>query len=219
MAGKEKLIKIQCTGSDILPLNEIETFQEGLKKRTVKDLDLIKKSILKYGFSFPFYIWKRGNHNYCIDGHGRLQVLQTMQEEGVKLPDFPVVYIKAKNKEEAKNKLLRLNSQYGQITKVGILEFVKDIDLEWEDLKIYSQELIINPDYKSEDEWVGMPDFEPADKPFKLIISFDTEKDMDSFSKTKKIKVRTKGKTTWSTWYPYKETRDLKGLVYEPTKK
>ena len=34
-----------------------------------------------------------------------------------------------KNKTEAKQKLLRLNSQYGKMTKESVLEFAEDIDL------------------------------------------------------------------------------------------
>jgi len=43
-----KTVEIQCTGAATLSLDEITEFQGTLKNRTKKDLDKIKKSILKY---------------------------------------------------------------------------------------------------------------------------------------------------------------------------
>lgn len=131
-------IKITCKGADLLPLDAIEEFQGGLKKRTKRDIDLIIKSIEKYGFSFPFFVWNGSGHNYCLDGHGRIQALAEMRRRGVSLPLFPVVYIEAKDEEEAKQKILRINSQYGQITLDTLQDFTKDLNIEWDDILISS---------------------------------------------------------------------------------
>jgi len=65
------------------------------------------------------------------------------------------------------------------------------------------------------DEWVGMPEFETQDNPFKATISFDTEEDRLEFAKEFNIKWSAQGKGTWSTWWPYKERQDLKSIQYE----
>ena len=88
--------------------------QGGLKARNDIDYDKIKLSIIKFGFSFPFFIWKGEGKNYLLDGHGRFGCLCKMQNDGYKIPPLPVVYVDCKNKIEAKEKLLRLNSQYGK---------------------------------------------------------------------------------------------------------
>jgi DNA modification methylase len=49
---------------------------------------------------------------------------------------LPVVYIQAKDKKEAKQKLLRLNSQYGKMTKESVLEFAEDIDLNFDEIAL-----------------------------------------------------------------------------------
>lgn len=127
-------IKITCKGADLLPLDAITEFQGGLKKRTKKDIEKIITSIKKYGFSFPFFIWNGTGDNYCLDGHGRIQALAEMRRQGVDLPLFPVVYVEAGNAEEAKQKLLRLNSQYGELTMGGLMDFAEDIELATEEL-------------------------------------------------------------------------------------
>lgn len=129
-------IKITCRGADSLPLDAIEEFQGNLKKRSKKDIDLIIKSIEKYGFSFPFFVWNGSGHNYCLDGHGRIQALCEMRKRGVSLPLFPVAYIDAEDEAEAKQKLLRLNSQYGQMSIESVLEFAQGLDIDWADLAL-----------------------------------------------------------------------------------
>ena len=108
-----------------MKLEDMTVLQGNLKARTDDDYEKIKKSILKYGFSFPAFIWveKKTNTNYLIDGTGRYSALKQMQEEGYLIPELPIVYIEAKDKTEAKQKLLRLNSQYGKMTKESVLEF------------------------------------------------------------------------------------------------
>jgi hypothetical protein len=59
-----------------------------------------------------------------------------MREEGYIIPPLPVYYIKAKDKAEAKQKLLRLNSSYGKMTKESVLEFAEDIDLNFDEIAL-----------------------------------------------------------------------------------
>lgn len=131
-------IKVTCRGADLLPLDAIEEFQGNLKRRTKKDIELIIKSIEKYGFSFPFFVWNGTGHNYCLDGHGRIQALCEMRRRGVSLPLFPVVYVDAEDEAEAKQKLLRLNSQYGQMSIDSVMEFTDGLEVEFEDLALPS---------------------------------------------------------------------------------
>ena len=131
-----KTISIKCETSETLEIAEMTEMQGGLKERTDIDYDKIKLSICKFGFSFPFFIWKSGKTNYLIDGHGRFATLCKMQKDGYLIPPLPVVYIQCKNKTEAKQKLLRLNSQYGKMTKESVLEFAEDIDLNFDEIAL-----------------------------------------------------------------------------------
>ena len=48
-------IKITCKTNDSLNLADMTELQGGLKSRTDIDYDKIKLSIIKFGFSFPFF--------------------------------------------------------------------------------------------------------------------------------------------------------------------
>ena len=132
-----KTISIKCDCKDFLKLEDMTVMQGGLKIRNDTDYEKIKKSILTYSFSFPFFIWRSGKTNYLLDGTGRFTCLSKMQnEEGYIIPELPVVYIQCKNKADAKQKLLRLNSQYGKLTRESVLEFAEDIDLNFDEIAL-----------------------------------------------------------------------------------
>ena len=65
------------------------------------------------------------------------------------------------------------------------------------------------------DEWVGMPEFESRDDILKIVIQFQTEEDRDKYIEETGLKISTKAKMTWSTWYPYKEYDNLVSKKYE----
>jgi hypothetical protein len=136
-------IRIECKGADVLPLDAIEDFQGNLKKRTKADIQKIITSIEKYDFSFPFFVWNGDGHNRCIDGHGRLQALAEMRRRGAILPLFPVSYIEAKSEDEARQKLLRLNSQYGAMSIDSILEFMGGLEIASDEISLPSGTLEI----------------------------------------------------------------------------
>lgn len=144
--AKNTAIRIACTAHDTLPLASIEEFQGKLKKRGKQEVDKIIKSIRTYGFSFPFFVWKDGEHNRCLDGHGRLLALRTMQKGGEAIPALPVVYVDAADADEAKQKVLRLNSQYGIIDAEGLQEFIDGLEIDWGDLMLPSGDLFELPD-------------------------------------------------------------------------
>lgn len=130
-----KTISVKCDTKDTLNIAEMTELQGNLKARNDVDYDKIKLSIVKYGFSFPFFVWK-SDKNYILDGHGRFETLCRMQKDGYLIPDVPVVFVEAKDLKEAKQKLLRLNSQYGKMTKESVLEFAEDIDLNFDEIAL-----------------------------------------------------------------------------------
>ena len=129
-------IEINCTGSDTIQLHELTEFQGELKERSAGDVEKIIKSIKKHGFSFPFFVWKNDGKNNVIDGHGRFKALKQMAAAGEEIPALPCVYISAKNEAEAKEKLLKLNSQYGHMTADSVAAFLGDIQIDLNDLAL-----------------------------------------------------------------------------------
>lgn len=130
------MIEIKCSTKDTLNLSEITEFQGNLKERDSTDYEKIERSIRKHGFSFPFFIWRHDGVNHCLDGHGRLGTLQRMVAGGEQIPPLPVVYVNCKNEADAKEMLLKLNSTYGRMTADSVREFIKDLDIDFEDLAL-----------------------------------------------------------------------------------
>jgi hypothetical protein len=131
-----KKITVTCKTKDTLKLEEITEFYGDIKTRNESDLKKIKKSLVKYGISFPFFIWKSRKNNYCLDGHGRRLALMELQADGHAIPLIPIVFIYAKDLDDAKQRILRLNSRYGIVTRNSVLQFIGDIAIDYDDLSI-----------------------------------------------------------------------------------
>jgi len=127
---EEKKIETKCTGIKNIRLETFKELQGNLKELSKANYEKLKASILKYGFSFPVFCYKQKDTHYILDAHQRIKTLKLLQEEGYYIPDLPTVFIEAKDKREAKEKLLQLNSNYGKITDEGLYEFMNEPNFE-----------------------------------------------------------------------------------------
>jgi hypothetical protein len=125
---------IKCQADAFVPLEALEDLQGSLKFRSERDMTRLTNSIKEHGFAFPFFVWKSEGKNYILDGHGRYQALLQMQSVGEKIPQLPVVYVQAKNKTDAKNLLLRVNSQYGEVDYGVLNDMARELQSASHDL-------------------------------------------------------------------------------------
>jgi hypothetical protein len=160
-------IRVTCHTADCLPYEQIELLQGGLKKRTDEQIDKICRSIIKHGWAFPEFIWQNEGHNYCLDGHGRQAAIPRLIEMGYTIPAIPIVYVEAKDKEEAKELLLKCISQYGNVIAEEFLSFTQGLNFDFSDFDI-----------------PGISDIFP-EKVFKISDFFD-----EGFNPEKKEKIR-----------------------------
>lgn len=130
MASKK--IKINCECQHSLTVEQLQAFQGKLKSIDSESFDKLKASIVKYGFSFPIFVW----NDQILDGHQRLAAVKKLMEDGytLKADLLPVVPIQAKDRKEAAEKLLLINSRYAKIEQEGFDFFVEDFDLDIADL-------------------------------------------------------------------------------------
>ena len=131
-----KTISLKCETSETVKLSEIIDLQGNLKHREKVDYEKIKTSILKFGFSFPIFYTLLDGKKFCLDGHGRVSTLKKMEKEGYLIPELPAVKVECADMEEPKQKLLRLNSQYGSLSKESVLEFCSDMEINFEELAL-----------------------------------------------------------------------------------
>jgi len=124
-----KKVEITCAGAGIVYLDDLVDFQGNLKDLSKENYEKLKKEILDLGFSEPISVWAKDGKMYCLNGHQRRRTLMQMRVEGYEIPPIPVNFIEAKDKKEAKKKVLALTSQYGEMTGQGLYEFSIDAGL------------------------------------------------------------------------------------------
>lgn len=138
-----KTIQVTCEGATTVNVSELHDLQgEHFKRLTQDSYEKLKASMIKFGFSFPVFMWIEPDTQikWAIDGHQRnFRVIPKMTQEGFIFPPLPAVIIHAKDKKEAKEKLLVLNSRYGEITQDGFTDFINEegSELIEEDLEDY----------------------------------------------------------------------------------
>lgn len=125
-------IQIACKGYTVVPLEELNDLQGNLKDLTEENYVRLRNSMTKFGFSFPVFMWvdPADGKKYIVDAHQRLRTLRKMKQEGWTIPDLPADIVEAKDRVEAKKKLLLLNSRYGKMTREGFDEFVDEVGFE-----------------------------------------------------------------------------------------
>lgn len=164
-------IRIECEVHDSCDISDLKELQGDLKERKEEDVIKILKSIRDYGFSVPFFYWQGQDSKYIMDGHGRKLALDIFRQLNGNVPQLPIFEIKAKDKKEAKQKLLRLDSRYGKVTKGGFDEFVADLDVNFDELSFNE----ININIEKEDDQEGVE----YKQKLELIIECDDISDLE----------------------------------------
>lgn len=108
----------------------LNDFQENLKVLEKVNYDKLRKSLEEKGLLAPFFLWPdpETNKDFIIDGHQRKRVFVL---EKVQPFEVPYIYVPGETKEEAKQNLLIITSQYGRVTEQGFNEFVFDLPEQW----------------------------------------------------------------------------------------
>ncbi len=104
-----------------VPVGQLQRFQGNLKTLHQDQYAKLKASMESKGFFAPIFLW--AGHDYILDGHQRLNVLEREQwdvDGGI-----PVVDIEAVDEKDAAEKLLLLSSTYGKIDPQGVYEFTE----------------------------------------------------------------------------------------------
>jgi ParB-like chromosome segregation protein Spo0J len=129
------MITILSPQASLVDYRTIEPFQGKLKDLTRENYDKLLNSIRSEGFFVPMFLWQHEDHNYCLDGHGRLRVLTNEQIEfentGYQVPAY---FIPGDDFKQAKKRLLLITSQFQKITQEGIDAFIAEAELPEETL-------------------------------------------------------------------------------------
>lgn len=121
-------IVINCKSADLLSLDKIVEFQGKLKKLTEANRNKLINSICLEGFIAPLFLWDDDGEYKVLDGHQRVKTLIWMRQKGWDIPLLPVDYIKAENEKDARGKLLKITSQYGEFDLDELGFWLDDLD-------------------------------------------------------------------------------------------
>lgn len=161
-----KKIKISVEAKAQVPLETLEPFQGTLKKLETAQFNKLKKVLIEEGISFAVHVWQNKGKNHIIDGHQRVFVLKQLKEvEGYEVPDVPIALVSANSYAEAKRKVLAGASQYGKLSKEGLIDFMNNNEISFDDLSLTFDFPEIDfddlaDDFKPKEE----PDFKPGTK-------------------------------------------------------
>lgn len=130
---KENKIVVKCRAADTLPIDRILEFQGDLKTLSKVNRTKLFNSICQEGFIAPMFLWDDQGEWRLLDGHGRLKTLLWMREQGWDIPMLPVDYIDAIDEADARRKLLKITSQYGEFNTEELDAWIKEAGEEIED--------------------------------------------------------------------------------------
>jgi len=139
---KSNPIVVKCTAADLLPIDKIVGFQGNLKKLSTVNQNKLISSILIHGFIAPFFLWDDGFELRVLDGTQRLKTILALQKRGWDVPLLPVVYIEADNEKDARAKLLKITSAYGEFDLDELQSWINDMDDDIsESIRLVDQEI------------------------------------------------------------------------------
>ena len=145
---------------------------------------------------------------------GGNQRLKACREAGLK--EVPVISISNLNDQEQKEFINKDNLSYGEWDWNVLMEGWNNEALQdWGMDTLDFGNIGMIEDVNYETEWVGMPEFQPRDETYKLIIHFQNNNDRETFANEKEIEIQRKTEMTWITNVPYKTKMDLTSLRYD----
>lgn len=101
------------------------------------NINALKKSLKKHGFSIPFAVWKDGSTIYTIDGHTRKRALEELKHEGEEVPDkLKAFEIDAKDRKEAVQILVEVfNQKHNAFDNEVLINWLEVENVEVKDLE------------------------------------------------------------------------------------
>ena len=104
--------------TELVAWKSIVPFQGELKTLTNNNFEKLKQSLRQNNFVQPLNVWENGKL-WCLDGHQRLRILESLEKDGVEIPDkLPANFIQCANKKEAQKLVLRGNIQLGNYQSI-----------------------------------------------------------------------------------------------------
>ncbi len=187
-------------------------------------LDHIIESIKQHGLYRNIII---SNDGTTLAGHGIMKAVRKMGIE-----EIPVTRLNINPESPQALKILTGDNEISRLAEINdrelseILKGVKELDVEgllgtgYDEMMLANLLMVTRPqseinDINAASEWVGMPDFEPGDPVFTIIINCKSEELRQQFVDDHELQIIKREKKCWSTRYPWEDRYDLKSIRFE----
>lgn len=200
---------------EILPLEELKPHPKNYRDHPDDQLEHIMKSIQEHGFYRNIVAAK---DKTILAGHG---VVKAALKLGYKHAPVYRVDIEPDDPRALKiligdNEIAHLGERNDRLLS-ELLKQIKDTDtLEllgtgYDEMMLANLIYVTRPaseiqDFNEAAEWVGMPEYDEGESPFKIVVNFHTEEDRLDFGERLGVKLTEKTK---SMWWPLREGRPL----------
>ena len=134
------------------------------------NINALKKSLKKHGFSIPFAVWKDGSTIYTIDGHTRKRALEELKHEGEEVPDkLKAFEIDAKDRKEAVQILVEVfNQKHNQFDNEVLINWLDVEQVEIQDLEAVNLSSPIIEKSETQEDDFEIPDEDEIETDIKL---------------------------------------------------
>lgn len=193
--------------------------------------DHIRQSIREHGFYRNVVVASDGT---ILAGHG---VWESAVEEG--LTQVPVVRLDIPPDHPKALKILTGDNELSRLAGIDdrklseLLKQIKEQDIDgllgtgYDEQMLASLVYVTRPasevqDFDEAAAWVGLPEYDSGEQPWRFIVSFDTEEDRDEFVKQaghwenvgEKAKMKP-GDRAWSAWWPPRPVADMDAVRFQ----
>ena len=204
------------------PIADLKPHNRNYKKHPPDQIEQLAASISEHGIVRNIVTASDGT---ILIGHGVVQALQKL-----KRTTAPVLRLSIASDSLQALKLLAAENEISHLAEIddrALSEVLREV-LEGDSLlgTGYDESMLANLIYvtrpasevkdKNESaEWVGMPEFDPAEKTLKLTVAFDNEEDREDFLKQCGLTTVKKEARGWLTHYPEQGRDDLTSVRIE----
>lgn len=213
-----------------VPLKRLKAHPENYQEHPDDQIAHLRASIRKFG---PFRNAVIAREDTLLAGHGitkaaRLEGYETWPCKRYDLDPYDALALMLLVADNETGNLAERND----VGLVGILRTIESGDPSrllgtgYDDMMVSNLEMVTRPPddirpHNEGDHWVGLPDYEPAKVPYKVIIQFDTDEERHEFlemigAKEDPAYTMVQTRVAISMWWPLRDVKaDRKNAMWQ----
>jgi hypothetical protein len=207
-----------------MKLADLKPHAKNYREHPEDQLVHLMKSIEQHGFYRNIVIAK---DNTILAGHG---IVKASIRLGLK--EVPVIKLDVDPDSPKALKVLAGDNELGRLAEVNdraLSELLKEImanDVEgllgtgYDEMMLANLAMVTRPAAEIKNineaaEWLGMPDYEPTEVPYKISINFRNIEDRSQFLALSGLEMPDSESKTLIGWFPPKEREDKASVKYD----